>query len=71
MAYDDFISNIENVRLPACRKELAELQSGEVKVFLKRTDGPFIDETQELILERQQNISMLEKIVARYYEERK
>jgi lantibiotic modifying enzyme len=70
MAYDDFILNIENERLPVCRKELAELQSGDVQIFLKRTGGPFIEETQEMILERQQNISILEKIVARYCDER-
>jgi hypothetical protein len=61
---DEYLSDIEQVRIPELRAQLAPLESGEMRLGERRGHGPWSDITQREMDRLRRSIEEYEAIAA-------
>ncbi len=59
---EDYLQRIEHVEIPNLRRDLAPLESGEMKLASRKGDGPWVDETADWIKRLKESINTYEQI---------
>lgn len=58
----DYLRRVEEIKIPNLRRDLAALESGEMRLASRKADGPWVDETDDWIRNLKESIDTYQKI---------
>lgn len=58
----EYLSRVEEVEIPNLQRDLAPLESGEMRLASRKADGPWVDQTDDWIKKLKESIDTYQKI---------
>lgn len=58
----EYLRRVEDVEIPNLQRDLAPLESGEMRLASRKADGPWVDQTDDWIKRMKESIGTYQKI---------